>query len=74
MQPAVGKLYQCKTTNGTVRVCRYGFHKKRDNANWGNHGLAGSKSILWVGWRDHENGRFIRKNEIVSYVEIVQKI
>lgn len=68
--PVAGALYLCTTLHQTTRVCRYGFHRKRDPESWGKPPASGNKSVVWQGWRDHKSGRFIRDEEILSFVEI----
>jgi len=70
--PVAGALYLCATVHGTNRLCRYGFHRRRNSARWDVPAHAeGPASIIWHGWRDHENGRFLRHDEVVSFVEHV---
>jgi hypothetical protein len=70
-EPVAGKLYCCVLTHGTTRICRYGYHRKNNDRNWSNPPAGSpSPSFVWYGWRDHENYRFIREEEVVSFVEV----
>lgn len=61
----VGELYICETIHGSIRIMRYGYHRKNNQDNWGI--LVIPTCINWFGWRDHVNGRFVRPEEILFY-------
>lgn len=64
MVPDYGKKYLCKTTQGTSRVLRYGYHRKNHSENWTKPPLGRRVSLLWIGWRDDDNLRFLRFEEV----------
>lgn len=68
-EPAAGTLYLCETIHGSTRACRFGFHRKRNPSNWHEPPTVGSTSVIWHEWRDDTNGRFLRNDEVVSFVE-----
>lgn len=70
-EPVAGKLYRCALKHGTSRICRYGYHRKNNDRNWGDPPADECRpSCLWYGWRDHGNYRFIREEEVLSFVEV----
>lgn len=68
MVPDYGKKYLCKTAHGTSRVLRYGYHRKNNQDNWTKPPLGRRVSLLWVGWRDDENFRFLRFEEVTTII------
>ena len=70
-EPVAGKLYRCALKHGTTRICRYGYHRKNNDRNWDDPPAGSCRpSCLWYGWRDHGNYRFIREEEVLSFVEV----
>lgn len=67
--PEHGKKYLCKTIHGSCRVLRYGYHRKNNPNNWRKPPLGMRTNTHWVGWRDDENWRFIRFEEVVEINE-----
>ncbi len=71
--PAVGKLYRCTLKHGTTRICRYGYHRMNNDRNWDEPPAGAYRpSCLWNGWRDHGNFRFIREEEVLSFIEVTE--
>lgn len=71
LQPVAGKLYRCSLKHGTTRICRYGYHRKNNDHIWYDPPGDSRPSCLWYGWRDHENWRFIRGEEVLSFIEVI---
>jgi hypothetical protein len=65
-----GKLYLCKI-HGNERVLRYGDHRKNNDKLWTQ--IDGGVSVVWYGWRDHKNYRFIAEKEIDYIIKEVDK-
>lgn len=65
----IGGLYLCETIHGSIRLMRFGNHRKHNQDNWGPLTVIPT-NIDWFGWRDHINGRFVRPEEILSYTEV----
>ena len=68
--PEAGKLYQCVLAHGTTRLCRYGYHRKNIDRNWGLPPTGMRPTCVWFGWRDNDNFRFVREEEVVSFTEV----
>lgn len=69
-----GRLYKCKTSHGAIRVCRFGYHRANNINNWSDPPEGERKpSMVWYGWRDDGNFRFLRPEEVLSY-EIMEKV
>ena len=62
-KPVTGKLYNCKMRTGHTRTLRYGFHGLKIAGDWSKW----KDSTIWEGWRDHKNGRFVRRIEVVGF-------
>ena len=62
--PDYGLKYLCQTEHGTSRVLRYGYHRKNNPDNWTKPPIGQRPSLLWFGWRDDVNGRFLRFEEV----------
>ena len=70
MTPQAGGLYVCRLRAGTLRRCRYGYHRKNNPDNWDDPPEGSHPSCVWYGWRDHDNFRFIREEEVEWSVRI----
>lgn len=68
IQPEWGQLYKCRMIDKQVRILRFGYHRKNNDRNWSKP-PAGQPlpSCLWIGWRDADNGRFVRPGEVVEF-------
>lgn len=64
--PEYGGLYDCTLRNGQRRLLRYGFHRKNSPDNWRTPAPGTMPSLVWIGWRDHQNYRFVRFEEIIA--------
>lgn len=65
-----GRLYLCRLRAGTTRRCRYGYHRKNNPDNWSDPPKGSRPSCVWYGWRDNDNFRFIREEEVEWFVPI----
>lgn len=70
--PEYGLKYLCQTVHGGTRVLRYGYHRKNNSDIWSKPAVGQRPNLLWVGWRDDENWRFIRFDEVTSIQPIYQ--
>jgi hypothetical protein len=68
-----GKRYLCTTIHKSRRICRFGYHRKNNYKNWKKPPEGSFPKLIWVGWRDDKNGRFLRPEEVISYEEVVPK-
>ena len=60
----------CRLRAGTLRRCRYGYHRKNNPDNWRDPPDGSRPTCVWYGWRDHDNLRFIREDEVEWFVKI----
>lgn len=72
MVPTYGEKYLCRLAHGTQRVLRYGFHRRNNPDNWKPPAEGQRPSLLWVGWRDDVNGRFVRHEEVLATIQPVE--
>ena len=70
MTPQAGGLYVCRLRAGTLRRCRYGYHRKNNQDNWSKPPVGQRPSLLWFGWRDDVNGRFLRFEEVTKIISL----
>lgn len=70
MVPDYGVKYLCQTAHGTSRVLRYGYHRKNNQNNWSKPPVGQRPSLLWFGWRDDLNGRFLRFEQVTKIISL----
>jgi hypothetical protein len=66
----VSRYYAETLLTGELRRCRYGYHRKNNPDNWNDPPEGSHPSCVWYGWRDHDNFRFIREEEVEWSVRI----